>query len=258
MTSTCPDCASTELVPLGAGTERLEQTLGRLLPDQKIVRIDGDTTRKKDYMEDVIRDLRHGEPAVLIGTQLLAKGHHFPDVTLAAIVDVDSGFYSADFKAIEKMGQLILQVGGRSGRADKPGVVALQTHFPEDARLGTLIHEGYLAFARKILQERQQHELPPYRYLTLFRAEALSKSLPLEFLGEIAHQVIPHDSVELLGPIPSPMEKRAGKHRAQLLVSSSNRHAMLNTVKQCVEVADQTRTARKVRWSVDVDPVDLF
>lgn len=134
----------------------------------------------------------------------------------------------------------------------------MQTHFPDEPTLGKLIHEGYLAFAQNVLNERKQHELPPYRYLTLFRAESLSKSLPLEFLGEIADKVPPHDSVNLLGPVPSPMEKRAGKHRAQLLVSSSNRHALQNTVKRCVEVADQSPTARKVRWSVDVDPVDLF
>lgn len=254
----CPECASNQLVPLGAGTERLEQTLSRLLPGNKIVRIDGDTTRKKDYMEKVLQEVRGGEPAVLIGTQLLAKGHHFPDVTLAAIVDVDSGFYSADFKAIEKMGQLILQVGGRSGRASKRGLVAIQTHFPGDPMLRTLIQDGYIAFAQKILQERREYELPPWHHMTLFRAESVSKTLPLTFLTEITDKTASSDTVNVLGPVPSPMEKRAGKYRAQLLLSSPNRKALRTQVKQCIEIAENAPAAHKVRWSVDVDPVDLF
>lgn len=254
----CPECRSPQLIPLGAGTERVEQTLERMLPARKIVRIDRDTTRKKDYMSSVISDLRRGEPAVLVGTQLIAKGHHFPDVTLAAILDVDAGFYSADFKAIEKMGQLILQVGGRSGRASKHGLVAIQTHFPDAPPLRTLIQDGYPAFAEKILEERRVHGLPPWHHLTLIRAEATSRRLPTDFLTTVRDNVTPGDSIELLGPVPSPMEKRAGKYRAQLLVSGQNRNRLQATVKQCIAAAEDSPLSRKVRWSVDVDPVDLF
>ncbi|MBD3647469.1 MAG: primosomal protein N', partial [Pseudomonadales bacterium] len=254
----CPECRSRQLLALGAGTERVEQTLSRMLPGQKIIRIDRDTTRKKDYMSSVVSELRRGEPAVLVGTQLLAKGHHFPDVTLAAILDMDSGFYSADFKAIERMGQLILQVGGRSGRASKPGLIAIQTHFPDAEILKTLMHEGYPAFAEKLLEERRENELPPWQFLTLVRAEATSRSLPLEFLKETAAKMKSGSLVELLGPIPSPMERRAGRYRAQLLISSRNRGALQRTVKNYIAVAEASSLARKVRWSIDVDPVDLF
>lgn len=254
----CPDCQSRQLLALGVGTERVEQTLSRMLPNRKIVRIDRDTTRRKDYMSNVVRDLRRGEPAVLVGTQLLAKGHHFPDVTLAAILDMDSGFYSADFKAVERMGQLIMQVGGRSGRATKPGLIAIQTHFPEADILQTLMHEGYPTFAEKLLAERRENELPPWRFLTLVRAEATSRSLPMKFLTETADRLNTGNMVELLGPVPSPMEKRAGKFRAQLLMSSEDRNALQRTVKDYIAVAEDSPLARKIRWSVDVDPVDLF
>ena len=254
----CANCASDQLVPLGLGTQRLEQTLNQLFPDQKIIRIDSDSIRRKHAMEKLSKDIIAGEPAILVGTQLLAKGHHFPDVTLVAVVDVDSGFYSADYKAIERMGQLLLQVGGRAGREDKPGTVAVQTSFPDQPILRTLIEDGYEIFASQLLAERTRFDLPPYSYQAIIRAEATNAGMAMQFLSELAKGTTNSASVMVLGPVPSNMEKRAGKHRAQLLFSGKDRLTLQSCLSETIGIAEQSSTVRKVRWSVDVDPVDLF
>jgi len=203
-------------------------------------------------------EVKKGGPAILVGTQLLAKGHHFPDVTLVAIVDMDSGFYSADYRAPERMGQLILQVGGRAGRAQKPGLVTIQTHFPEQSIFRTLIEDGYGTFADKLLAERADHELPPFCYHALIRAEASERSLPMRFLEGVYEKSAQSPSVTLLGPVPSSMERRAGKFRAQLLLASRSRKLLQQGLDASILAGEDSPLSRKVRWSVDVDPVDLF
>ena len=254
----CPQCAGEDLIPLGAGTQRIEAALTALFPDYPVLRIDRDSTRRKYAMDRFMSQVATGEPAILVGTQLLAKGHHFPDVTLVAIVDMDGGFYSADYKATERMAQLILQVGGRAGRAEKPGVVAIQTHFPDQEIFRTLINDGYGTFADKLLIEREQHELPPYFFQALVRAEAGDRDLPYNFLDDITRSARPHPSVMMLGPVPSAMERRAGRYRAQLLLTGRSRQTLQTSIDTCIDAAEQSPLARKVRWSVDVDPVDLF
>lgn len=254
----CPQCDSEDLVPLGAGTQRIEAALEATFPAYPVLRIDRDSTRRKKSMDTFMSRVASGEPCILVGTQLLAKGHHFPNVTLVAIVDMDGGFYSADYKATERMAQLILQVGGRAGRAEKPGIVAIQTHFPEQEIFRNLINEGYDAFADKLLTERQLHELPPFHFQALIRADATSQNLPLEFLDDVAQHTAPPPSVMLLGPVPSTMERRAGRYRAQLLLSGDNRNALKTAIDACINAGEESALGRKVRWSVDVDPVDLF
>lgn len=266
----CQPCGSRDVVPLGTGTQRLEETLLRRFVDTNIIRIDRDSTRRKGEMEKLTEEVMKGEPAILVGTQLLAKGHHFPDVTLVAIVDVDGGFYSSDFRAIEKMGQLILQVGGRAGREEKPGTVALQTQFPDQPILKSLIEDGYEAFASKLLEERKLYELPPYSFQAVLRAEASKTGIAMNFLSMLVsadltqgnnsngHSGKGNPSVSVLGPIPSTMEKRDGKYRAQLLITSSHRSALNATLSKMISHIESSKDQRLVRWSIDVDPIDLL
>jgi primosomal protein N' (replication factor Y) len=254
----CPDCNSSQLVPLGAGTQRLEQVLNNLFPNTKVIRVDRDSTRQKGSMEKVVSEVTEGGAAILVGTQLLAKGHHFPSVTLVAIPDMDAGFYSSDYKAIEKMGQLLLQVGGRAGREEKPGTICLQTHFPNEPVLRSLIEEGYTSFAEHLLADRLENELPPYHFQAMIRAEAVNRDEAMKFLGDLA-KTLPHlPSTLALGPIPSQMEKKAGKFRAQLLLSSSHRKSLHQLISNCIALITDAPPNRRVRWSIDVDPIDTI
>lgn len=167
----CPSCGSTHLVPVGLGTEQLEQALGPLFPDIPISRIDRDTTSRKGALEQYLADVNRGGARILIGTQMLAKGHHFPDVTLVSLLDVDGALFSADFRSAERFAQLYTQVSGRAGRAGKQGEVILQTHHPEHPLLQTLLYKGYDAFAEQALAERQSMQLPPWTSHVLIRAE---------------------------------------------------------------------------------------
>lgn len=256
----CPNCGSADLRPLGQGTERIEAGLKARFPDTGLVRIDRDTTSRKGAMETLLQEVHTGDARILIGTQMLAKGHHFPNVTLVAILDADQGLFSADFRASERMAQLILQVAGRAGRADRAGEVIIQTHAPDHPLLRALIETDYDTFAEAALIERKQALFPPFSYLALLRAEAVDKSAPLTFLELAKNMAYEHKPTEvmLLGPVPAPMERRAGRNRAQLLLQSSSRSALHRLLDTWVIQLEGAKEARKVRWSLDVDPVDLF
>jgi primosomal protein N' (replication factor Y) len=211
-------------------------------------------------MQSLLDSVHDGSNRILVGTQMLAKGHHFPDVTLVGIVDIDQGLFSADFRATERMAQLIVQVAGRAGRAEKPGQVLIQTHHPDHPLLQTLLHEGYAAFARAALEERRQAQLPPFSYMALLRAEAVDGRLPIQFLQharELA-EVLAVPGVALLGPIPAPMERRAGRVRAQLLLQAKNRADLHRLLSPWVLQLESSKLGRKVRWSIDVDPQEMF
>ncbi|WP_455199565.1 replication restart helicase PriA, partial [Kaarinaea lacus] len=256
----CPDCESLELHPVGSGTERLEETLARQFPDTGITRIDRDTTRRKGAMQSLLDSVHDGSSRILVGTQMLAKGHHFPDVTLVGIVDIDQGLFSADFRATERMAQLIVQVSGRAGRAEKAGQVLIQTHHPDHPLLRVLLEEGYPSFATAALDERRVAQLPPYRFFALLRAEATDGRLPMQFLQQARELAEAHGNkdVQLLGPIPAPMEKRAGRIRAQLLLQASSRAALHNLLTSWLQQLESSKLGRKVRWSIDVDPQEMF
>jgi primosomal protein N' (replication factor Y) len=253
--SRCPECGEA-LHSYGQGTERIEEALGKSFPDVGITRVDRDSTRRQGSMEKRLDEIHRGEARLLIGTQMLAKGHHFPDVSLVAILDIDQGLYSADYRASERMAQLIIQVAGRAGRADRPGEVYVQTHHPDHP----LLKQGYGAFAEKALQERCSAELPPCSHMALLRAEAVDRNLPLSFLEQARHasETLQSNQVSLLGPVPAPMEKRAGRYRAQLMVQSRDRAALHNFLTPWLNRLDELPSARRVRWSVDVDPVDMM
>ncbi len=260
----CPDCASLALRPQGAGTERIEETLAARFPDAPLLRVDRGTTRHRDALEKHLAQL--GDRAgILVGTQMLAKGHDLPNLTGVAVVGVDEGLHSADFRAPEKLAQLLIQVAGRAGRAAKPGEVLLQTHHPEHPLLTVLLGGGYPAFAALELAQREAAGLPPYAYLALLRAEAPNEAAVKEFLAQAREAIAASastsarsNSVTLLGPLPAPMARRAGRARGQLLLGCPQRPLLQSTLTAAMPALYELKTARKVRWSLDVDPVDLY
>ncbi|GAA0793740.1 primosomal protein N' [Marinobacterium sediminicola] len=258
----CAQCGSDQLRPAGSGTERVEDRLAVHFPKTPILRVDRDSTQRKHALERIMDQVHQGDPCILVGTQMLAKGHHFPKVTLVAILDADAGLFSADFRGMEKTAQLILQVAGRAGRADLPGEVLLQTFNADHPMLNTLVHAGYDAFAREELQLRRGGYLPPFAYHTLIRAEATRQGLAESFLLSLrelaAQQQLLPDSVQCIGPFPSLMEKRAGLFRAQLLLQAGQRKPLHQTVSILIGLMQTHPEARRVRWTLDVDPIDSY
>ncbi len=258
----CHDCGSNNIVAVGVGTEQLEAKLNELFPEYSSIRIDRDSTRRKGSLQQALNSITKGEHQILIGTQMLAKGHHFPAVTLVALLDVDASLYSSDFRAAEKLAQLYIQVAGRAGRASKPGEVVLQTHHPEHPLLNALTTQGYATFANNALAERRQAMLPPFSYLAMVRAEAHSAERAEQFLRQVrhifeAHPIFAHQSL-VLGPTPAPMAKRAGKARWQLVLQTEHRSALLKLLSSAKPAINMLDLASKVRWSIDVEPQDLM
>jgi primosomal protein N' (replication factor Y) len=255
----CGHCGSAAFGAVGQGTERIEAALTELFPDAGIARVDRDSTRRKGSMEKLLEEVHSGARRILVGTQMLAKGHDFPNVTLVGVLDADQGLFSADFRAAERMAQLIIQVAGRAGRADKPGEVLIQTHQPDHPLLQHLVREGYGSFAEAALAERRLAGLPPFAALALLRAEATTAAAPTAFL-EAARECLSQkrgSQVALLGPAPAPMERRAGRYRANLLLQAAQRAPLQNLLAATLPELDELKQARKVRWSIDIDPVSL-
>lgn len=256
----CPSCVDGELQPLGLGTERIEQTLSLLFPDNSVIRLDRDTTQRKGSLENYLERIHQGHADIILGTQMLAKGHHFPEVTLVALLDIDSGLFSIDFRAGEKLAQMIAQVAGRAGRADKPGRVILQTRQPQHPLLTTLLDQGYPAFAALTLQERREAGLPPYSHQALLRVHAANAQAPQVFLQAALRLIKKHNTGKtlVLGPVSAPMARRAGLFRFQLLLQSPQRRDLHRLLDDVLPEIQQLKDAQKVRWSLDVDPVDLY
>jgi primosomal protein N' (replication factor Y) len=255
----CPSCSGNALRPLGEGTERVESALQRLFPEARIERIDRDSTRRKGTLEEKLARAERGEADILVGTQMLAKGHDFPNVTLVGVVNADQGLYSADFRAPERLIQQILQVAGRAGRADKPGEVLIQTWHPQHPLFAALQHHNFHEFADFALAERQAAALPPYSHLALLRAESTRSGEALRFL-QAARACAPPGAqgLQLFDPVASPMERRAGRHRAQLLIQAGQRRPLHAFLRDWLPEVGALPLAKRVRWSLDVDPIDLF
>ncbi|MEJ2611972.1 MAG: primosomal protein N' [Candidatus Thiodiazotropha sp.] len=257
----CPSCGSPDLRPIGQGTERVEESLQQIFPDTPLARIDRDSTSRKGSLEKLLAQIKAGVYPILLGTQMLAKGHHFPAVTLVAILDVDQGLFGADFRASERMAQLILQVSGRAGRAERPGKVLIQTRHPDHPLMQLLTTKGYDAFSEVALQERRNALLPPYSHQVLIRAEATKAEHPERFLNQILEAGLKIDgaaNIEFWGPVPAPMERRAGKTRAHLLIQSSHRQPLHQWLEACIKLIDELPQSRQVRWSIDVDPQEML
>lgn len=252
----CPNCESTRLDAIGIGTQRSEQFLSEQFAEYPVLRIDRDSMSRKQALHDMLEDIQRGEPCLLIGTQMLAKGHHFPHVTLVVILDIDSGLFSADFRGPEKMGQLLEQVAGRAGRAEKPGKVLIQSRFAEHPLLQTLLRDGYQRLARLLLTERQTSALPPYTYLALLRAEHADPYRAQTLLRAwcATMQDLCEQGVQVAGPWPAAMEKRASFYRFDVQVKSASRTALQKTLARFCEYAEQQKLPTGLRWSLDVDP----
>lgn len=267
----CPECGGEKLLMLGAGTERVEEALRELFPEIKLVRIDRDTTKHKNSLEEMLAGVNNDEYQILVGTQMLAKGHHFPKVTMVAVLNVDQSLFSVDFRASENLAQLIMQVAGRAGRAEMPGEVYLQTHNPHHPLLLNLINDGYQSFVSNCLEERQAAQLPPYSYLALLQAESKKQEAVLEFLEKIAviakgvsDAAIQANSknksqaaTKIFGPVPTTMERKAGYFRAQLLLQNQSREALQRSLDTLLGIIEKIKLGNGIRWFLDVDPVEL-
>lgn len=255
----CPECQGTRLRALGFGTERLEEALNKVFPDVEVIRIDRDTTRKKGALDEVLATVLDDRAQILIGTQLLAKGHDFPNVTLAVVVNADQGLYGVDFRSSERMGQMILQVAGRAGRAEHAGEVVLQSYHPDHPLLTCLQGHDYTAFAERILAERRETGLPPYSNLALIRADSAKPPQAQAFLEAVAELARSGSApgVEVLGPAPATVERRVGRHHAQLLLQAEDRAALHGQLNRIASSLETLAARHRVHWSIDVDPIEI-
>lgn len=255
----CPTCGH-GLRTVGQGTERVEETLSELFPHVGIARLDRDVVRQPTDWHHTMQRIHSGEARILVGTQMVAKGHDFPDLTLVVVLNADQGLFSTDFRAAERLAQTIVQVAGRAGRASKPGEVLIQTEYPDHPLLRSLLEGGYEAFAATALAEREAAGWPPYAHLAALRASAVELPPAIDFLSEalqMARQTRP-EGLRLLGPAPAPMARRAGRHHAQLLLECRDRTRLQRFLGPWIDAIETLPSARRVRWSLDVDPIDLF
>lgn len=252
----CHHCQSKELIPVGAGTQRVHEFLSSYFPNTQVVRIDRDAVRKKNALDEHLELINRGEAQLIVGTQMLAKGHHFPRLSLVVVLDADAGLYNHDFRAVEQLGQLLTQVSGRAGRAEHAGEVLIQTHLPDHPLLNLLIQQGYDAFAEALLTTRSQAQLPPFHYLAVIRAQGKISAYVLKFLQTIKIQM-QHQHLTVLGPAPAPLPRKANQYRMQLLIKSPSRKALKTSLTQLREWLTINKISNGVRWNVDVDPMDL-
>jgi primosomal protein N' (replication factor Y) (superfamily II helicase) len=254
----CPQCGFA-VKSVGQGTERIEEALANLFPGVTIARLDRDVVRKRGDMEKVVSRMSSGEARILVGTQMVTKGHDFPNVTLVVVLNADQGLFSTDFRAPERLAQTIVQVAGRAGRGTRPGEVLIQTEFPGHPLILGLLHEGYEGFARTALAERAEASWPPFSRLAAVRDSAKTAQGALEFLTEARKLAgtLPQ-GLRLLGPVPAAMSKRAGRYHAQLLVEGRERSSLHHFLDSWLPAVSKLQSARRVRWALDVDPIELF
>jgi primosomal protein N' (replication factor Y) len=253
----CPSCGSTDLAPVGQGTQRVEESLHAALPGARIARVDRDSTARKGALKGVLDQVRAGKIDVLVGTQMLAKGHDYPNLTLVGVLDADSALFSADFRAAEKLFAQLVQVSGRAGRASVAGEVLIQTDFPTHPLYAAVASHDFDRFASEALDERRLAGFPPYAHLALLRAESKKAGEATDFLrgaARLARRL--GSAVEVFDPVPAPLERKAGFERAQLLVRGTSRAGLQPFLRAWREALAQ-RSDRRVRWSVDVDPQEV-
>lgn len=253
----CPTCQNRSLLPLGAGTQRIHEFLTTYFPATRLLRVDRDEVQKKAAMDECLARIHQGDVQLIIGTQMLAKGHHFPRLSLVVVLDADNGFYNHDFRALERLGQLLIQVAGRAGRATSPGHVLIQTQVPDHPMLNTLIQEGYEVFADALLATRQQACLPPFYHLAMIRAQGRHCAQVIDFLHAMK-AFLNNDYLTALGPAPAPLARKAEQHRMQLLIKSASRKVLQQALTAARQhLVTNRKLANGIQWSVDVDPVDL-
>ncbi|PKO54311.1 MAG: primosomal protein N' [Betaproteobacteria bacterium HGW-Betaproteobacteria-2] len=254
----CPSCGNTDLHPTGHGTQRLEQTLTALMPEARILRVDRDSTQRKHALNDMLEAVHAGEVDILLGTQMLAKGHDFPNLTLVGVIDTDSALFSPDFRAAERLFAQLMQVAGRAGRADKAGEVLIQTAFPDHVLFNALRAHDYAAFADSLLQEREIMQFPPYSHVALLKAEANDYALVQRFLRFAAETARAMDlKVTVYDPVRPQMERLKGMERGQLLMHAADRLSLQRLLHPLVEQLREHPLNARIRWAVDVDPLEF-
>lgn len=262
MQTKCGSCNSSEMVGIGEGTQRVEDALALRFPESTVLRIDRDSTRRKGELAELLEQARSGAADILLGTQLITKGHDFPNVGMVGILEADQGLYSIDFRASESLFQQIIQVSGRAGRRDDVGRVFIQTAFPEHPFFAKVLEHDFNGFAEQLMHERQAAQFPPFGHFALLRCESTHQAKSLQFLRKAKDDMQIYDGVHVMDAIPAPMERRAGKYRAQLLLSSSQRSSLNATLRNWLYFLASDDQAKKfassVRWSLDIDPLDHY
>ena len=257
--TTCPECQSEDFLTYGYGTERIEEFLIKRFPKFPVLRVDSDSTRKKESMHEYLDEINSGRPMILLGTQLLAKGHHFPDVTLVGVLDADSGLFSADFRGSERVAQLMTQVAGRAGRDKKPGKAILQSYCPDHPQIEELVKGSYESFAKNLLEERRLAKSPPFAFQEKIQAESSNSYVSRDFIKTLINKLkksksFPKD-IRVIGPIPAIMEKKSGVYRWELNILSSSRNSLHKFLDLGQASLYDSKTSKRVRWSIDVDPL---
>ncbi len=258
----CPSCSANDFQSYGYGTARVEEFLKKRFSKFPVLRIDSDTTKKKDSLNSYLNSIKEGKPMILLGTQLLAKGHHFPDVTLVGILDADSGLFSADFRGSERVAQLMTQVAGRAGRDKKPGKVILQSYCPEHPQIEELITGSYETFALTLLEERKSAKTPPFSFQAKIQAESPNSYISRDFINDLLISIKKNGALSkelrLVGPLPSIMEKKSGVFRWEVNVFSTNRKSLHEFLDLSQALLYRPSTSKKVRWSLDIDPISVM
>jgi primosomal protein N' (replication factor Y) (superfamily II helicase) len=256
----CPQCHGSSLLAAGLGTQQTEEFLRERFKRWPIFRVDSDSMQGKNAMRELVAQINKAQPCILLGTQMLTKGHHFPAVSLVAIIDADAMLFSADFRGEERMAQLLTQVAGRAGRADIPGEVLLQTHYPDHPSMQAMLNSDYADQARAMLTRRAAAGMPPIGQLIVVRTDCSDLELGEQFLQTLRKLVEPalQGTASLIGPLPSPMQRRAGKFRSQLILLAGSRQLAQAAAGQLVAQAETLPARRGLKWSIDIDPQDIF
>jgi primosomal protein N' (replication factor Y) len=264
MPSKCPNCNSAYLNFLGSGTQREEEDLEKIFPDIPILRIDKDSTSHKGSLEELFQQINTGKPCILIGTQMLAKGHHFANLGLGIILGLDQSFFSSDFRGAERIGQLLTQVSGRIGRVnigDNKSRVLIQTQFEDHPLMQQLLKQNYYEFAKTLLNERQLTAMPPYQFIAIIRCHSPRAELAQQFLQQARQQaeeiIPPHTNLQYLGPMPAAIEKRNNRYHFILQIKSSSRLERQKLLEQLCQQLETNRQANDLHWLVDIDPQEF-
>ena len=255
----CSKCGASNLLCLGEGTQRIESRLNKIFPQANIVRVDRDSTRKKDALKNKLAEIQQGKYQIIIGTQMLSKGHDFPNVTLVGILNVDHGLFSTDFRATERLAQLLVQVSGRAGRSAKKGKVLLQTYLPEHPLLNCLLSHGYTEFSKEALKIRKECNLPPYTSMLMLRARANKLDVTQNFLQEVKNLIDKKkfNGLNIYGPIPAMIERKAGMYQSQLILFSQQRKALQEHLGNWTGMIAKSPLAKRVKWDIEVDPLEM-
>ena len=256
--NSCIKCDS-EMIALGQGSQRIEDSLKKHFPNEQILRIDSDSTQQKNSLDEALEKAKAGKAKILVGTQMLSKGHHFSSLSLVVVVNADQGLFSNDFRGSERLAQNIIQVAGRAGREKKKGQVIIQTEYPDHPFWPLLFQGGYKEIVEMTLMDRKSANWPPYSFIVLIRAQSHRKKYTWSFLEEAKKILISQKpNFSILGPVSAPMEKKASHYRGQLLLQSEGRKSLNQSLKVFIDEIERKKFVRRVKWSIDVDPIELF